>query len=289
MFNFYKLITVFVSFCFFVGSLQATLPLLVQKPYQKERHLAFRISQLKETKILAKEIMEGANYKKIYDLARIWRHELALSQKIRCGYLFGADRAEMGSVLYSSLNVIGGIQCLPSLDLYLAKGEYRRSIPELGLKGALVKCYQIKSKLGTETIPLTQIIKLEDPLEDVHLNYSIYFGDVIERRYLWIHTSWPCLQKIHQELETLFQQIIKEQEPKRSVYLIGLFHWWFCQATPCMRGSAAIGEVLSGALMTYKGFDCVLKEGVYPDLTALSQEDCQAFANNYENFYDFSK
>lgn len=289
MLNFNKLITVFVSFCFFVGCLQANLPLLVQKPYQKERHFAFRMSQLKETKILAAEIREGATYKKIYELARFWRHALALSQKIRCRYLFGADRAEMGSTLYSSLNVIGGLQCLPSLDLYLSKGEYRRSIPELDLKGALVKCYQMKSKIGNETIPLTQIIKLEDRLEDVHLNYSIYFSESIETRYLWIHTSWPILQKIHEELETLFQQIIKEQEPKRSIYLIGLFHWWFCQATPCMRGSAAIGEVLSSALMTYKGFDCVLKEGVYPDLTSLSQEDCQDFANNYENFYDFSR
>ncbi|NDE64170.1 MAG: 1-acyl-sn-glycerol-3-phosphate acyltransferase, partial [Chlamydiae bacterium] len=102
----------------------------------------------------------------------------------------------MGSVLYSSLNVIGGIQCLPSLDLYLAKGEYRRSIPELGLKGALVKCYQIKSKLGTETIPLTQIIKLEDPLEDVHLNYSIYFGDVIAFVHIFCAVKWGKFNKL---------------------------------------------------------------------------------------------
>ncbi len=160
MFNFYKLITVFFSFYFFVDFLQAELPLIVQKTYKKGRHFSFRVSQLKETKILGTEIMEGAYYKKIYKTARIWSHPLALSQNICCGYLFGADRAEMGSTLYSSLDSIGEIQCLRSLDLYLLKGEYRRSIPELGLKGSLVKCYQMKSKLGIETIPLTQIIKL---------------------------------------------------------------------------------------------------------------------------------
>lgn len=285
---FFKNIFFISLFAFFNFSIYGALSLfMVQAPYCEQKDSAFKIEQKKEVKDLVRLLDKGCNFKEIYDHARNWRKELAHTQKVFNCFYFGMKRELVDFELFSSLNVHGGVLFLDQLDFLLSKGEFTRKLPELGLYGGLVKRYQVWCQIEGKRIPLTQIIRIEDPVEKLGINYNIYFGESKERRYVWIHTSPVFLNTINTELEKLFDAIINERIQKKSLELIGRFHWWFCQATPCVRGSASIAETLTQSLMKYKGLRFSLKENSFIDLQILSMDNIEEFVKHYRDFYEF--
>ncbi|NDD98982.1 hypothetical protein EB008_01660 [bacterium] len=284
---FKKIIFTFLFFIFHF-SLNGAYPFLfLQRPYPKERDKTFKEEQKKVVLEIVTLIKGQANYKEVYEHARNWRRQLAIQQKVSKKGFFGISREMTDYPLVSSLNVLGGGNFLDKLDLLLEKGEYVKGIPELGLAGGLAKKYQISAPLNGETIPLTQILRIEEPLDHLGINYSIYFGQERERRYIWIHTSSLQLLTIFSNLEKLFRDILEEHDEEKALQLIARFHWWFCQATPCSRGSASIGEVLAQSFMVFKNLKFSRKENSHIDLHILSEDNVEVFVKIYKEFYGF--
>lgn len=284
----FKKIILYLIFYSFHFSLTGALPFLFsQRPYSKERDQIFKEEQKKAIQEIVSLIKGQANYKEIYDSARNWRRQLAIQQKIPKKGFFGISREMTDYPLVSSLNVLGGCNFLEKLDLLLEKGGYVRHIPELGLTGGLAKKYQIVATLNGETILLTQILRIEEPLDHLGINYSIYFGHEKERRYIWIHTSFRQLLPIFSALEKLYRDVLEEQDKEKALESIARFHWWFCQATPCSRGSASIGEVLAQSLMVFKGFKFSCRKNSHIDLHILSEDNVEVFTKIYKEFYVF--
>lgn len=283
-----KKIFVFLLFFNFIPPLKGDFSLfLVQRPYLMEKDKAFKEGQKKEIQELVKLIESHAEYEEVYTHARKWRQQIALLQRIPKKGLFGESRETKQYALVSSLNVLGGLNFLEKLDLLLTKGEYVQKIPELGLSGGLTKKYQTFAELGGAQIPLTQLLKLEEPLDQLSIDYSIYFGEERERKYILIHTASCHLKAISSKLEELYENVLKEEDKEKTVEWIARFHWWFCQATPCSRGSASIGEVIAQSLLIFKSFKCVLIDRSHIDLHIFSEEKIEDFIKKYRDFYVF--
>jgi hypothetical protein len=93
------------------------------------------------------------------------------------------------------------------------------------------------------------------------------------------HTYPECLEKALIQCEFLFDEILrfnsKTDRPLIHEFL-AKFHWWFTQATPYFRGSAACGELIVSALSLIQlGYPLKWKDKIYADRIALtsSEED----------------
>ena len=67
----------------------------------------------------------------------------------------------------------------------------------------------------------------------------------------WIHTSFDKFPSIFKELEYLYSQLIVSTKLESKIELIGKLWWWFCQAMPFSRGSAAIAEFIFNNMIDY--------------------------------------
>ena len=92
----------------------------------------------------------------------------------------------------------------------------------------------IESSLESDsnrTISLTRMTLYYDTDEDKIQNNLKGF---------WVHTSFDKFPSIFKELDYLYSGLILSTKLKYKIELIGKLWWWFCQAMPFSRGSAAI-------------------------------------------------
>ena len=67
----------------------------------------------------------------------------------------------------------------------------------------------------------------------------------------WAHTSFDKFPSIFKELEYLYSKLILSTKLESKIELIGKLWWWFCQAMPFSRGSAAIAEFIFNNMIDY--------------------------------------
>jgi hypothetical protein len=92
----------------------------------------------------------------------------------------------------------------------------------------------------------------------------------------WLHTRISELDRIWAFIDVLVQETLgagnaPEAEETRATVLgmVAQVHWWFSQAMPYRRGSAAVGDMLTKALLQFHGITTPSwREGVAPDLEA---------------------
>ncbi len=108
----------------------------------------------------------------------------------------------------------------------------------------------------------------------------------------WLHTRISNLDKLWTLIDLLVRKIrdaanVPETEEKR-VALLGMVaqvHWWFSQAMPYRRGSAAIGDMLTKALLEFHGLTTpAWREGVAPDLEAFCS-GLEEYVSRYEALF----
>lgn len=89
-------------------------------------------------------------------------------------------------------------------------------------------------------------------LTDISLIYDTAEDKV--KHYLngsWYHSSSTNIPSIFKELEYLYSQLISTIHIESKIILIGKLWWWFCQAMPFSRGSAAIAEMIFNNMIDY--------------------------------------
>jgi hypothetical protein len=94
---------------------------------------------------------------------------------------------------------------------------------------------------------------------------------------MWLHTRLNVLPILWNLIETLLSNVrglkdMPDSGDKRIAVLDGVaqIHWWFSQAMPYRRGSAAIGDMLTKAVLEFHQLSTPCwRAGVAPDLEAL--------------------
>lgn len=255
-----------------------------------ENHLLFLQSRDIEIQALMEIIKKNGSFEDLYNHARHWRQEIAFKTKTPTRSYFGKDRRDDPNCLHTSLGISGGEEIIHKLDQTLKQGSKVEAVPQLGLKGSLFTTYTIIGPIqhatSIQNIQLTQIIRHEGNLEKLGLNYRVYFGKEEKRKYVWIHTPAKNIPIIFYEIEKIYKKYLSQEDLQAVMDSVARVHWWFCQATPCFRGSAALGEVLAIALLKAKNLDCGVKPRVLIDLQALAEEKIEKFATNYKSFYE---
>ncbi|MDH4378761.1 MAG: hypothetical protein QE263_02500 [Vampirovibrionales bacterium] len=110
----------------------------------------------------------------------------------------------------------------------------------------------------------------------------------------WEPMDEEQLKVVWAHIDDIFQDLVKLKKPHQSdakalkdiMDKTAEMKWWFFQAMPDARGSAAVGDVLSKVI--YKKLGIVVppyKMGVGPDLEAYV-EPLHTFVDNYPNLFD---
>ena len=147
-----------------------------------------------------------------------------------------------------------------------------------------MKRYSITEKLEGEEFLLTQLIYF-------HGEYPVY-GFIIPRlfrtphlKYTWYHTGAKEANRILELLENVYLEIFEESDHEQIVAKIARLHWWFSQATPYNRGSAAIAEALVQALLRYKGLNWEKIPYLMIDIEVLCEPNLEEVIRLYPTFF----
>lgn len=92
----------------------------------------------------------------------------------------------------------------------------------------------------------------------------------------WLHTRLAEMDLVWRFLEVLLKEVLEQEQrpndPEKLAEILGLvaqIHWWFSHAMPYRRGSAAIGDMLTKAILQFHQISTPCwRVGIGPDLEA---------------------
>ncbi len=114
--------------------------------------------------------------------------------------------------------------------------------------------------------------------------YMFYANNQAKAKNDIAHTYPENLGMALKQCEFFFKELMRFDSKNEKEFILesmAKFHWWFAQATPYFRGSAACGEMIISALHVYHfGHFIAWKSGVFVDRIALTSS-CQEFTAIY--------
>jgi hypothetical protein len=242
-------------------------------------------------------VKEELTYHDALSTAAKWRNDLAIKQKSEPVYEFGNYRK--GSA-FSNIMLGGGAFHTEKIDILLKKAPKTNLLRGNLQEGDLFSQYEIFGLLEGEKIPLTLVfhyhhislansnnLTIEDetwfkPKKKFDKNF---YGESKDRQYFVIHTEAEYLDKIHDYLFDIWDTILFSDTKENKLELIAKFHWWFANAMPFERGSAAIAEVLCQVLLKSSGYDWEKKSHLLIDIEALLEPNMEEFIRKYPTYY----
>lgn len=249
--------------------------------YEKEEHEKFLKSKQRCISDLVFLMPSRPKLEYLMTIASGWRRRLASESKVFDWQYFGKLRDED---IISNFYLAGASYMGEKIDLILKNSEMVESVETMSFSGAAVKKFLIKSSLEREDFELTQILHFSGdyPLWNYDVPRLFATGHF---KYTWWHTSAKSAKRIVELLENVVAKIYDEQDNEKVFLEIAKLHWWFSQASPYMRGSAAIAEVICQSLLDFKGFRLEKIPYLMIDIEVLCEPDPQEFIRSYQRFY----
>ena len=104
----------------------------------------------------------------------------------------------------------------------------------------------------------------------------------------WIHTNPQQIEKVMAHAETLYQKAMDPAlSTEETLRTVGELHYYLAHAAPYNRGSAAISDMTTKAILDAKGISTPpWKPGVVPDIEALVTGNADDFAKRYSDMFE---
>ncbi|MBM3194234.1 MAG: hypothetical protein FJZ60_00535 [Chlamydiae bacterium] len=253
----------------------------IPRSYEKNEHKNFLDSKEKCIEHLLRLLPSKPTLESIMMITAAWRMKLAREANVIDAGWFGKLRDQP---IISDFKLAGGSHMQEKVDLVLKNGRTVESLEDFECPGAPIRIFSTVATLEKEEFLLTQLLYF-------HGDYPMW-GHNIPRifrtpdfKYTWWHTSAQNSTRIIELLERVFQDICEESDKEKILPKIAEFHWWFSQASPYMRGSAAIAEAICQALLDYKGFNMEKLPYMMIDIEVLCEPNPEEFIRAYPNFY----
>lgn len=112
-------------------------------------------------------------------------------------------------------------------------------------------------------------------------------GQDVVGRLFWLHTSGENTAKVMKYVEELYQRTQKADLPQAElIATVAEIQWWISHAMPYVRGSAAISDALSKALLLQHGIrPGRWKVGIMPDIKAFHTPREQ-YIREYASYFE---
>lgn len=275
-----QLAILFSCTLFFLTSIYSD-NLEIPRNYEINEHKKFLESKEKCIESLVRFLPLKPTLENIMTITAGWRMKLALEANVLDAHWFGKLRDE---AVISDFFLAGGSYMQEKVDLLLKNGKMVEKAGDMECPGAPVRLFFTQATLEKEEFLLTQLLYFPG-------DYPMW-GNVIPRifrtphlKYTWWHTSAQNAKRIIELLEDVYQDIWEEDDKEKIMPKVAKFHWWFSQATPYMRGSAAIAEAICQALLDYKGFNVEKIPYIMIDIEVLCEPNPDEFIRAYPSYY----
>jgi hypothetical protein len=282
---------VFFAFC--CTSLYGIDSINLLRDFDKDLHKEFLESRREVIDKLIFEVSNQIDYYGALSEAADWRQALAKLQNSMPWDSFGKVRGEPA---ISNLETGGGKAHIEKIDLILKKVKKKENHPFMNAN--IYYEYLFYGDIDGKKIPLTCLLYLDrtdyyEKLKSENLiankwktiKKSSSLDGVPVYSYHVIHTEPEFLDLVHDHLSEIWDKVLYKKNQKNKIELIAQFHWWFANAMPFDRGSAAIGEVLAETLLKGAGFKWEKKKHLLIDIEALLEPNMDEFVRQYPSFH----
>lgn len=257
-------------------------------PRQKSRidQEFFQRSRSSVTQELSLEIQEGASWDQLFQKACQWRKECALGQLDAAWDTFGVERILDNTPLTTNIADTNGVYLAPKIDAYIAeKPQSVKWQRGFCMTNITTRTIVGKTSEGRE-VPLTILARFDNPPKK--REFEEIFGRTEGPIRVWQHTNPKYIPLAMAEAERYYQMALRADSKESAVEAVARLHWWGCHACPCHRGSAAVMEAITQAILDAKDTQLVRKEDALIDVEILSEPNEDEFVKIYLNFYNSS-
>lgn len=227
-------------------------------------------------------VQKGTSFENIMEVTATWRNELAKKQLGQFdGSLFGIKRK---TPLVSDLANSGAEYLQEKSDLLLKSGVVQDNIIDSRFDGVKIYKKLFSEEIFEKDYFLTELCHCDQFYPEKY-NYLDFIFPIQHLKYAWIHTQADVTYKIIDYLEPIYQDLVCEKNKTKALKKIAEIHWFFSHACPYYRGSAAIAEAISQALLWYKGFYWEKLPHLMIDVEALTEPVKEEFIRVYPKFF----
>lgn len=153
-------------------------------------------------------------------------------------------------------------------------------------------------RITFDTYPIKAVIN-ENPIELTTAESLPYWNNGSDQiDWQWRHTDPKYFKIIFPHIENkinafknkyhpLFNSTKSEEQQSHIMADLAEIHWLFAQASPYVRGSAAVAKVLTEALAQLAGLKLRWKQGQEPDCWALITPSIKTYQDEYKQITEF--
>ena len=249
----------------------------------------------RQTAYVKKQYLTKESFENIFQDSCKWRSDLAFICNDPHAKLFGKLRTKAHDDEPGSAGLISGFEASKAPAELIKKCEALISqktdevefldFPPFAKKDVYRR--MIYGQIDGESIPLTKLNLLgrdEKRFQEIYVKSKDVLSRVypgLMHRHSWTHTEPIYIDKCMKHIDALYRELLKATSPNEKLNLIARIHWWGCQACPCIRGSAAIMEVICQGLLEGSKLPFRLDPKKPVDIYALTEPDENQFVKDY--------
>jgi hypothetical protein len=258
-----------------------------KRPEIQAKFLEGKSRQIESIK---QQYLKKESFVNIFKNSCSWRSDLAFICLDPNATLFGELRTKLDDNARGSGGLISCFKgCKAPQELIEKCEALIQEKPDQGENWPFpkqVKTEHFQRTIYGENIPLTRLNLLgsdETKFKEISEKYGRFskrYPGLMDR-HSWTHTEPRYIDICINRIEDLYQQLLKAKYPDQRLQLIARIHWWGCHACPCIRGSAAIMEVICQGLLEGSNLPFKLNPEKPVDIYALTEPDENQFVKDY--------
>lgn len=259
--------------------------LFIPRQWSEEVHRNYMLQRKQFIEEVSSQIKVQTPFPTLLKKIGLWRRKIAIQSDEEHATRFGCLRTKGANSLFSHL-------CLGcSESVFERAHRILDRIPSYddpfwdNYKPLKIRYCQFYGEIDNQRIPLTRIAHLQTKMTENFGEFLNFWGPDPEKALVWVHAETKYLEKILQYLDVVYQTILAAAD-KDVVSNLARWNWWYTQATPFYRGSAAIGEIFVLGVLKAKNIPLKIKHKLLLDVEGLLEPNVELYILKYPEFFE---
>jgi hypothetical protein len=270
---------------FLKGFCSTDQDLFIPRQWSKEVHRNYLLQREQFIEEVALQMKDKTPFRSLLKKIGLWRRKIAFQSDEEHATKFGCLRTKGLNSLFSHL-------CLGCSDSVFTRAHrILDQTPDYydpfwdGYKLFKMRYCQFYGDIDKEKIPLTRIAHLQTKVTEEFGEFFNFWGPDPDKALVWVHAETKYLEKILGYLDAVYQNILNA--PKEDILSkLARWNWWYTQATPFYRGSAAIGEIFVLGVLKANNIPLKIKHKLLLDVEGLLEPNVELYILRYPEFFE---
>lgn len=259
--------------------------LFIPRQWSEEVHRNYLFQREQFIEEIASHLKDNPPFPSLLKKIGLWRRKIAIQSDEEHATKFGCLRTKGLNSLFSHLCLGCSVSVFTRAHRILDQTPLYHDPFWDNYKLLKMRYCQFYGDIDGEKIPLTRIAHLQTKMTEECGEFFHFWGSDPDKALVWVHAETIYLEKIMKYLDAVYRNILNA--PIEDVLSnLARWNWWYTQATPFYRGSAAIGEIFVLGVLKAKNIPLKIRHKLLLDVEGLLEPSLEQYILRYPEFFE---